>query len=86
MASMHGMQSNCAGDMHRKPSSLCKAHCDKSAPFSHAPDVSAPVLALLYTATPFEQPALLEAFVHDRQFSLAGTFPPLRIQYQSFRN
>lgn len=86
MASMHGMQSDCAGDMHQKPSLLCKVHCEKSAPSSHAPDVSTPILALLYTALPVEQPALFETAFNGRQPGLTGTFPPLRIQYQSFRN
>ncbi len=86
MDSPHSMQSDCAGDMHRNPSLLCKVHCDKSAPSSHARDISAPALAVLYTAMLIEQPELFETSVHYHQNILAGAFPPLRIQYQSFRN
>lgn len=86
MASMQGIQSDCAGDMHLKPSLLCKVHCEKSTPSIHASFDFAPVLSVLYAEMPYEQPVSFETFVHDHRYSLASAFPPLRIQYQSFRN
>ena len=86
MASMRGMQSDCAGDMHQKPSLLCKVHCEKSTSSSQASHDFAPVLSVLYAEMPYEQPVSFETFVRDHRHSLASAFPPLRIQYQSFRN
>ena len=83
MASMRGMQ--CAGDMHQKPSLLCKVHCEKSTPSSHASHDFAPVLAISYAEMPYEQPVSFEAFDHDNGYGLVSAFPPLRIQYQTFR-
>ena len=83
------MPADCAAEMNAKPSPLCKAHCAQSAQSNQTPSVDIPPLAL---ASMVSAPAL-DVFeqrparaLHVHAVWLADASPPLRIQYQVFRN
>jgi hypothetical protein len=79
---MTAIQSDCAGNMHQKPSMLCKAHCEHSSPSPHAPDVAAPALICMATTVPV--PGAIKISAQDR-LAYPDRSPPLRIQYSVFR-
>lgn len=83
------MPADCAAGMNAKPSPLCKAHCAQSAQSSQTPSIDIPPLALasLWLISPFAtfEPSPARA-IHDRPMWLAAASPPLRIQFQVFRN
>lgn len=88
-AAMSEMPADCAAEMHTKPSPLCEAHCAQSVQASQTPSIDLPPLALtsLWLVSLFDgfEPAPGRAF-HDRPAWLADASPPLRIQFQVFRN
>lgn len=83
------MPADCAAEMNTNPSPLCKAHCAQSAQSSQTPSIDIPPFALtsLWFISPF---AAFEASpvraIHDRPVWLVDASPPLRIQFQVFRN
>ena len=86
MASMQGMQPDCAGGMHEKPSILCKVHCESSTPSPQAMDLAEPILPMLCMTASLDAPwhDMLKTSISNR-YSQSGAPPPLRIQYQVFR-
>ena len=86
MASMQGMQPDCAGGMHEKPSILCKVHCESSTPSPQAMDMAETILPMLcMTASPVVPGHDLRNTSAPNSYSQSGAPPPLRIQYQVFR-
>lgn len=79
-----GMQSDCAGDMHQKPSMLCEAHCDHSSPSPQAPDVADQAALCMAATLAVPAPGSAKAFAHD-QLVYPDSSPPLRIRYRVFR-
>lgn len=85
------MPPDCAmQQMNNKPSPACKAHCDQPSQSYQTPSLVVPPIALvaLWTLTPFDEIDALPTTrsmptVYKKQ---AGASPPLRIQYQVFRN
>jgi hypothetical protein len=68
---------------------LCKAHCENHAQSSHTPSIDIPPLTLLslwVAPLPLvpESPAVRTS--HSPPARLSGASPPLRIEYQVFRN
>lgn len=89
VAATADMPPDCAGEMNTKPAPLCKAHCDQSPQSSQTPSIDIPPLALVSVVAV----SLLDAFerrparvLHSRAVWLTDASPPLRIQYQVFRN
>jgi hypothetical protein len=83
------MPSDCAGHMDSKPSPLCVAHCEQSPQTSQTASIDIPPVILVSLGVPL-QPDMPERLpssaLHAQPLWLAGASPPLRIQYQVFRN
>lgn len=84
------MSPDCAKQMNDKPSPACKAHCDQSSQSNLTPSLVVPPIALvaLWALTPFDKIDTLPATrsVPTVSKKQAGVSPPLRVQYQVFRN
>lgn len=83
------MPADCAAGMNVKPSPLCKAHCAPSAQASQTPSIDIPPIEFtsLWLVSPFAVFELLPVRArHDHPVWLVDASPPLRIQYQVFRN
>ena len=90
MAAKTDMPVDCAKQMDDNPTPLCKAHCDQSSQSSQTPTMFVPAIALIelwpQTTLGSMEPMLPTRFAQAAPNKLAGASPPLRIQYQVFRN
>lgn len=83
------MPPDCAAEMATKASPLCKAHCEQPSQSSQTPGIDVPPVILIslgavpLPVTPEQIPAGASL---ARSPWLADASPPLRIQYQVFRN
>ena len=85
MPSIHPM--SMGGMHHMQPGStlLCKAHCEKPVQ-SATPHSPVAIFSLLFTVLPAIQPVTTVAVAQIQPVRLTNSSPPLRIQYQTFRN
>lgn len=86
---MADMPADCAMQMEIQPSPLCVEHCKHSPQSSQTASVDIPPAMLLSvgSALSFDMPGpALAGTDHIRPLWLADASPPLRIQYQVFRN
>lgn len=88
-ATVAEMPPDCAAEMDIMPSSMCKAHCEQYSQSNQIQTIDIPPVILvsvgevLQPVTPEQIPA---SAIHARSPWLADASPPLRIQYQVFRN
>lgn len=83
------MQPDCAMQMDPQPSPLCVEHCKQSPQSNQTASLDIPPAALVSVGivllSDMPGPTLADAS-HIRPLWLADASPPLRIQYQVFRN
>ncbi|WP_341675634.1 hypothetical protein [Niveibacterium sp. SC-1] len=85
--SMAGMP-DCHKAQHAESPVLCKAHCQKDSQSAELkiPAPSLPVLVALFFLAPTAEAAQLRSVAPPTPPTLAAASPPLRVQYQVFRN
>lgn len=86
-AAMADMSTDCARDMRTQPAPLCKAHCDPSVQSNQTPSFELPPVVLVAQAPVLDVVDLPHMHaIFARPVWLVDASPPLRIQYQVFRN
>ncbi|AOX99045.1 hypothetical protein [Jeongeupia sp. USM3] len=87
MSTMMGM-SDCSEMQQVEQPVVCKAHCQKDSQSADIkiPSVAAPVFVALFFATPYVDAATASAPVPRREPPTLAASPPLRVQFQVFRN
>jgi hypothetical protein len=88
-ASAAEMHPDCSGAMDPELPLLCKAHCENHAQSNQTPSVDIPPLTLLslwLAPLPMAPETPVARTSHFPPVWLADASPPLRIQYQVFRN
>ncbi len=89
---MHGdmeMDGDCDMTPPKASPAACKAHCEKGSQASdtRVPGIAAPVLVALFFITPFLDVAVTAGDASPVEPpTLIAASPPLRLQYQVFRN
>lgn len=83
------MPPDCAAEMATKAPPLCKAHCEQPSQSSQTPTIDLPPIILVSIGVapqPVSPEQIPAGVTLARSPWLADASPPLRIQYQVFRN
>lgn|GEM_PF-4728693 len=79
---------DCHKAQHVEPPVLCKAHCQKDSQSAELkiPAPSLPVLVALFVLAPAAEASQVRSVAPPTPPTLVAASPPLRVQYQVFRN